>query len=331
MASTPTDRTDVEALQRQIAELQAELAAAQQASSAGAAGQEGDNAGTSDAGAAIATQGGAMVSGSVTAGGHFIGRDFIQYVTQIIQGGEDPEEAKSVIALYLYALATDLAGLKLGEIDSSIDQTRREPLQLADIYVPLDTTLRIPEGAGLKEWLSSDRQRKPDELRERQKTRPVSATEALAAHRELTLIGKPGSGKSTFGANVLLALAQAWQGHPDELARLGETWTHGPLLPIRVVLRRFAERLPPGEEPARAGDLWSFIARDLDQSGYGLSTEAMKYVQRIARSTGALVLLDGLDECGDGKRRARVLAAVNELMRTAGPQCRFLLTARPYA
>ena len=37
---------------------------------------------------------------------------FYQYVAQIIQGGEDPEEAKSVIALYLHALASDLAGLE---------------------------------------------------------------------------------------------------------------------------------------------------------------------------------------------------------------------------
>ena len=54
-------------------------------------------------------------------------------------------------------------------------------------------------------------------------------------------------------------------------------------------------------------------------------------MQRIARNTGALMLLDGLDECGSGAARERVLAAVNELMRSAGPKCRFLLTARPYA
>lgn len=162
-------------------------------------------------------------------------------------------------------------------------------------------------------------------------TRPVTALEALAEHRELTLLGKPGSGKSTFGATVLLALAQVWQGHGGELARLGETWSHGPLLPIRIVLRRIAEQLPPGGQPARAGDLWAFIARDLDASGYGLSTQAMESVQRIARDTGALILLDDLDECGSPANRERVLAGVRELMRNAGPQCRFLLTARPYA
>ena len=175
------------------------------------------------------------------------------------------------------------------------------------------------------------RARLGDAPRESRETRPVTALEALAAHRELTLLGKPGGGKSTFGAHVLLALAQAWQGHGAELDHLGETWTLGPLLPIRVVLRRFAEQLPSGDQPARAGDLWRFIGRDLDASGYGLSPDTMQYVQRIARHTGALILLDGLDECGSSAARERVLNAVKEIMRTAGPRCRFLLTARPYA
>jgi hypothetical protein len=36
----------------------------------------------------------------------------------------------------------------------------------------------------------------------------------------------------------------------------------------------------------------------------------MKYVQRIARTAGALILLDGLDECGNSVNRERVLGAV---------------------
>ncbi len=330
MTSEPSAPTEVEALQRQIAELQAKLAAAQEHGDA--PGERNVELEDPNTDTAVETQGGAFINGAVQVrDGHFIGRDFVQYITQIIQGGEDPEEAKSVIALYLYALATDLVGVKLGEIDSSVDQTRREPLQLADIYVPLNTRLRIPAHTTLAQWLSRDRNRKADDTHEQRETRPVSALEALAAHRTLTLIGKPGSGKSTFGASVLLALAQAWQGHGDQLGKLGETWTHDPLLPIRVLLRRFAEQLPPGDKPARAGDLWRFIARDLDDSGYGLSTDAMRYVQRIARSTGALILLDGLDECGDKVRRDRVRGAVDELVRSAGRNCRFLLTARPYA
>ncbi|MGH9577807.1 MAG: NACHT domain-containing protein, partial [Terriglobales bacterium] len=145
------------------------------------------------------------------------------------------------------------------------------------------------------------------------------------------MLGKPGSGKSTFGASALLALAQVWQGHRDEIGKLSGIWTWGTPLPIRVVLRRFAEQLPPGDKPARAGNLWNVIRRDLDSSGYGLSTDTMKYVQRIARSEGALILLDGLDECGNRTNRERVLCAIQELMRTVGSRCRFVLTARPYA
>jgi formylglycine-generating enzyme required for sulfatase activity len=347
MVSEDFDPNDIDALERRIAELKAAKQANLNGSGAIAQGSsdalgehavkaEGD-AGTivtdtPDTGTSIETQGGAAIEGPVQVrNGHFIGRDFIQQVTQAVQGGEDPEEAKSVIALYLHALALELAGLKLGEIDVAAQDTSRQPLELADIYVPLDTTLRIPEGETLLEWQSRDRARQAGDPREQRETRSVAAIEALAAHRELTLMGKPGSGKSTFGSSVLLALAQAWQGHRDQLGRLGETWTHGSLLPIRIVLRRFADQLPPGTEEARAGDLWAFVARDLEAGGYGLSVHTIEYIQRIARNQGALILLDGLDECGAPATRQRVLAAVRELTRTAGTRCRFLLTARPYA
>ncbi|MBN8456211.1 NACHT domain-containing protein, partial [Accumulibacter sp.] len=324
MASEPTipgNDDDIVRLQRQIAELQAQLAARQQ----GDAGHPAP---------AIDTGGGAVVDGAVNASGHFIGRDFIQVINRIVPQGEDPAEARAVIAHYLAALAGDLAGLKLGEIDLSACDGRREPLQLADVYVPLATQLHIPQETTLAQWLQRSRSAARDaraEMEEKRETRAVPALEALAEHRELTLLGAAGSGKSTFGASVLLVLAQAWQGHDEVLAGLGEQWRHGALLPIRVVLRRFAEQLPAGTSPAHAGDLWEFIGRDLDASGYGLSPETKKFVQRIARDHGALIVLDGLDECGDESCRQRVVGAVRQLMRGAGDRCRFVFTARPYA
>ncbi len=69
----------------------------------------GKNTGDINTGTRIDTHGGAYVDGPVEVlNGHFIGRDFIQPVPNVIQGGEDPEEAKSVIASYLHALAADL-------------------------------------------------------------------------------------------------------------------------------------------------------------------------------------------------------------------------------
>ena len=183
----------------------------------------------------------------------------------------------------------------------------------------------------LEQWLEPGRDQASEESEPARRPRVVTALEAFAQHRELTLLGKPGSGKSTFGAHVLLMLAHAWMGDGQALGKLGASWNHGALLPIRVVLRRFAEQLPAGESTVRAGDLWEFIGRDFIASGYGQSKDILKYVMGIARQHGALILLDGLDECGTPARRARVVKAVDEFRRTAAPKCRFVTTARPYA
>ena len=322
MESQPFDPNDIEALKRRIAELEA-------AQKAGPPNSGTEIATGNVSGTGIAIGPGAQAS--VTHGGYFINTALVQFVTTITQTGEDPEDTKSVVALYLHALCADLAGLKLGEIDLSAEQARQTPLELADIYVPLDTTQRIPAETTLPQWLAHKGKGVRESMESAKETRAVSALDALAAHRELTLLGNPGSGKSTFGASVLLTLAQAWQGHGAAIASMGEQWTHGPLFPIRVILRRFAEQLPPGDKPASARDLWRFIGADLDASGYGLAADAVKIVQRIALKHGALILLDGLDECGDSARRARVLPAVKDLMQKAGANCRFVLTARPYA
>ena len=298
-----------------------------------------------DTGPSFDTGGGAIVQQSVeTQGGHFIGRDFIQIVQQGVPSAQ-AAEAVTIIDHYLKALAKDLAGLKLGDIDNALDPTRSKPLELTDIYVPLDTDLQIPEDAdSLGRWLTNPQpsggtlllngmplQMDGKALSVGPDSRRVSALEALDHHRELVILGKPGSGKSTFGAYVLLSMAQAWRLPADDLTLLGNGWHHSALLPIRVVLRRFAETLLAGQERACAGDLWNFIARDLQDSGIASAQDALATLQRIARNHGALFLLDGLDECGSTALRGRVEAAVRELMDKAGENCRFLLTARPYA
>jgi formylglycine-generating enzyme required for sulfatase activity len=310
---------DIAAMQRQMASLQAQLDAALAAQTA------------------LATQTGTTVGGSVnTAGGQFVGRDLTQYITQIMQAGDDPQEVNSVIAAYLNALVSDLGTVRLGEIDTSFDPSKQSPLQLTEIYVPLDTELTTHKADTLLDWMArGGGNQRPSQFDRvtfgELKTRRVSVLEAMAANRKLILLGWPGGGKSTFGASVLLALAQTWLGHADQMKNLGEYWTFGTLLPIRVVLRKFAASLPAGDQASRAGDIWQFIADDLRASGYGMSAHTMTYVQRIARTQGALVLFDGLDECGDEAKRKRVLTGVNEFINSAPENCRFVLTARPYA
>ncbi|MBN8519118.1 MAG: SUMF1/EgtB/PvdO family nonheme iron enzyme [Candidatus Accumulibacter sp.] len=283
---------------------------------------------------ALLTGDGAIAQGAgaiaVAAGGQFT-----QIVKKKVQRRDKSADDRAIIADYLAALASELSGLKLGEIDVAASDARREPLQLADVYVPLATHLRLPAQTTLAQWLASDRQRTHGERADLETaahdSRPVPALEALAQHRQLTLLGAAGSGKSTFGASVLLTLAQAWPGQADRLVDLGDSWTHGALLPVRVVLRRFAEALPAGGTPSCAGDLWAFIGRSLDAAGYGLSPATCQTIRRVARDQGALFLFDGLDECGSEAACRRVLGAVEEFMRSAGRHCRFLLTARPYA
>src|ERR1700680_3044516 len=133
MGSDVSDRTEIERLEQQLDELQVKLGAAKQAESrdleaaedSGIAAEkravkvDGSNLGNLNAGTQtnINTAGGAVIDGRVeTRGGHFIGRDFIQIVTEVVHKGNDPDEAQSVIAHYLQALAVDLAGLKLNAI-----------------------------------------------------------------------------------------------------------------------------------------------------------------------------------------------------------------------
>lgn len=320
MDPLPLDPNDIDALLRRVAELKA----AQQAQATG----------TEVAGTSVATQEGALILGSVTAGGHVIGHDFIQIIVLCTASPKEAEDAKAAIAGYLDAMCKDLAGLRLGEIDGTgVDTSnqKRKPLELGDVYVPLNTSLEIPARATLPAFLGSQETGKIGAEMLSSDMRPVSALEALAAHTQLTVLGSAGSGKSTFGASVLLALAQTWQGHNKELAKLGETWTYGPLLPIRVILRRFAEKLPADGPPACAGDLWHFIAEEIRDAGFGLADDNVRHLQRIASGHGALIVFDGLDECGTEAKRQRVIEGVQEFMKNAGEKCRFLLTARPYA
>lgn len=313
---------EIQELKRQIALLEAREAA-REASNDEAA----QTSGLADS-PTVNTGGGAMVGQSVRVGnGHFVGRDLIQHITQMIQPGESAADAENLIALYLHTLVSDLAGLRLGEIDGSLDDRGRQPLQLADVYVPLFTTLQMHQGLSLKDWLSGATQHVGIKL----ESRRVDALEALAAHPKLVLLGKPGGGKSSFGARVLLTLAQTWRGDAEQLTLLGETWDAGALIPLRVTLRKFADQLPPGDAPARAGDIWDFVGRELRACGVCLDTGDHRFLQRLALRHGALVLFDGLDECGDAQRRGRVRAAVDEFMATHRERSRFLLTARPYA
>ena len=144
---------------------------------------------------------------------------------------------------------------------------------------------------------------------------PLSALEAITTQPQLVFLGDPGGGKSTLTrrlAGLLAAVAQAdldaeatdWLKQlEDHLGR----W----LLPVRIVLSRWAAHLPDAT-PGVADDLIDECLRLLGQTAK-LPGERQKehFTARLtAPKPTVLLLLDGLDEVADEQKRPRLLAAV---------------------
>ena len=171
------------------------------------------------------------------------------------------------------------------------------------------------------------------------------ALEQLNRHGRLVLLGDPGSGKSTFANFVALCLAGELLGHENANLELliaplpGEksddkqaakpTWDHGPLLPVRVILRDFAARgLPAKGEAGTAESLWRFLEGELERA---TMADYAPYLKQTIQRDGGLILLDGLDEVPEAEgRRQQILETVQDFAATFKP-CRFLVTCRTYA
>ena len=247
----------------------------------------------------------------------------------------NPAAADHLRQAYLNRLYHSCLPLSLAGIDrrAASDETAAR-VTLGAVYTALLTL--TPE--------QHERYNQGDQLERAEKR--LSALAQLNQQRHLVLLGDPGSGKSTFVNFVAMCLAGAGlEGMaynletltaplPDEKGQDQEArqpWQHGPLLPVRVILRDFAaEGLPPVDRPATAQHLWRFIVRDLESASLGDYAETLQAGLRDPQA-GGLLLLDGLDEVPEaGRRRGQIKAAVEDFSR-AYPACRILITSRTYA
>jgi formylglycine-generating enzyme required for sulfatase activity len=239
---------------------------------------------------------------------------------------------------YLNRLLNQANTLSLAGVDPKAASDEAEArLNLGAVYTALLTTTSEADEAA--------QQGRPEQHAERQ----LSAVTMLNRHRRLVLLGDPGSGKSTFVNFVALCLAGEALHHPqanlalltaplpDDLAATDELdeeappqpWVHGPLLPVRIVLRDFAARgLPEEETPATANHLWRFIVAELEAAALG---DFAPHLHKELMNQGGLILFDGLDEVPDAEsQRTQIKHAIEDFADTF-VHCRMLVTSRTYA
>ncbi len=280
------------------------------------------------------------VAGDILTGDHSRSVHAGTYVEQQIVSGEactDPDEMRHCYLNHLYERVRRIA---LSGIDPEAASKAEAQLNLGAVYTALRTLTREEhEHLSRKNCL-------PEQMM-RGEQRRLSALHQLDRHKRLVLLGEPGSGKSTFVNFVTLCMAGELLGQQPNLARLREPlppedeeeekekeqalqpWSHGALLPVRVVLRDFAARgLPPVGEQATAKHLWDFIAAELEAAALrDYEPHLAQYLQRH----GGLILLDGLDEVPEAKhRRVQIQQSVEDFAATFR-KCRFLITSRTYA
>ena len=102
------------------------------------------------------------------------------------------------------------------------------------------------------------------------------------------------------------------------------------LLPVRVILRDYAARGLPGDK-----GLWQFIQDEIkatpNSAGDSLAACIPAIEAALTAKSGALLLLDGVDEVPEAQNcRVRLKEKVEQFGRDF-PQCRIVVTSRPYA
>ena len=186
----------------------------------------------------------------------------------------------------------------------------RVPIDLADLYVPLRARVDLRATGPHERYAdAADAEKR---LGDGDGSHEIALAEAFreaarrGGSRGLVLLGDPGSGKTTHAKRVLLACLRDG---PESLGLPAGT------LPVFLPLRELQD-LHQG--------LPEFIQAQLEQPHLGTPPG---FGARLVERGNLLLLLDGLDEVPDVRRRAEVARWVDAAL-TAHRECRFVVTCR---
>ncbi|NQV32972.1 MAG: SUMF1/EgtB/PvdO family nonheme iron enzyme [Phycisphaeraceae bacterium] len=167
----------------------------------------------------------------------------------------------------------------------------------------------------------------------KQESVPVTAIEAIAAVDRLAITGEPGGGKSTLVNYLFVRLAQA-RLQAVSLNDL-EGWRgQKPLLPVRIILRKFAKWIPDATTQGQAGLVWDYIEAMIEEKkGRASVHDVLHYVRKTLETEGGIMFFDGLDEVGYGQEVHKRDVIKQAIMDISGQlkKAKIILTSRPYA
>ena len=265
-------------------------------------------------------------AGTISAGGHviFAGQD-VNIVAETYRG------SKSALKAYLAALRSEW-NIPTTTIHPA--SQHHTPAMLHQLYTPVDiwTDQRSFDSVGIEE-LNARRYQAIEKdmgfVRE-------SVFDAIAAHPRIVITGAAGTGKSSLCRFIVTALAYACDPRAERgdkvkgLEMLGASWIHGPILPIYVSLRDFAnsaDLFPATLEASTAESLLNYIRRSTGK----LAAHLEDYLTETeAPMQGSMLALDGLDEVYGAKDRI-ILQRIIENWADRFPGCRIIVTSRTYA